>query len=185
MIPAAKSENGYYMGRNKRSLWGLQWVMVILGLGIAAVLLLRGSYILGLLIAVLATIRVVYVMGMSRRRRTLDDLLEAGWVRGILRQLVPSEFILASGIVGLDLAQARRAFDRGSSLAELATGAGVPVERLVDAIVSDASDKLDREVTKRRMTQDQASQVKARLPIWANRLVHFHKGGREGARCWT
>lgn len=185
MRAATGPDDGHHTGRDQGSLWGLQWVMVVLGLAIAAVLLLRGSYVLGLLIAALATVRVVYVVGISRRRRALGEALGAGRARAVLRELAPSAFILAAGMISLDRAQARGAFDRGSSLAELAAGAGLPVERMVDAIVRDASEKLDREVSSRRLTQGQASLVKARLPVWANRLVHFRKGDLQRIRSWA
>lgn len=185
MRPTTESEARDHPGPKHRSFWGLPWVMVTLGLAIAAVLLLRGSYILGLLIAALAVVRVVYLVGISRRRRVFRDSLGAGPVQGVLRELAPYEFVLASGMLGLDPAEARRAFEKGSSLAELATGAGIPVEQMVGAIVEDASAKLDGEVSCRRMTQSQASQVKVRLPIWANRLVHFHKGDFQGTRGWA
>jgi hypothetical protein len=165
--------------------WGLWWVMVAIGLAIATVLLLRGSYLLGLLIAALAIVRVVYVSGIARRGRSSRDLHGAGPVREVLHGLARHEFVVAAGTISLGPVEARRAFDQGRSLAELAAGAGVPVEHVVDVVVSDASAKLDREVAEGRMTQDQVRQVKARLPTWANGLVHFHKGDVQRARGWA
>ena len=159
-------------------------MMIALGLAIATVLLLRGSYLLGLLIAALAVARVAYVLGITRRRRSRRDLFEAGPVREVLRGFARSEFIVAAGIISLGPAQVRRSFDEGRSLAELATVAGVPVERMVDAVVRDTSAKLDREVAEGKLTQAQAHQVEARLPSWANGLVHFHKGDLQRARGW-
>ena len=171
------------MGTN-RPLWGLQWVMIALGLAIAAALLLRGSYLLGLLIAALAVARVVYMFCMTRRRRSRRDSFDAGPVRGVLRGFARSELIVAARIISLGPAQVRRSFDEGRSLAELATGAGVPVERMVDAVIRDTSAKLDREVAEARLTQARAQQVRARLPLWANGLVHFHKGDLQRVRGW-
>jgi hypothetical protein len=85
----------------------------------------------------------------------------------------------------MDPAQARDAFDGGRSLAELATSAGVPVDRLVAAVVSDASAKIDQDVAGGTLTQDLAAAAKARLPMWANRLVSAHKGDRPGGRRWN
>jgi hypothetical protein len=150
--------------------------MVAGSLAIAAVLLARGNDVLGLLIGGLAVVRVVYLLTFTRRRRAPRSSHGGGPVRDVLRGLAHSEFVVAARVLGLEPATVRRAFDQGSSLAELARGAGVPVDRVVNAVVSDASAKLDRDVADGRLTGPRADQAKARLPTWASRLVNFHKG---------
>ncbi len=173
------------MGRHRRtSFWTFRWVMVAIGAAIAAVLLLRGDYLLGGLIGALATVRLVYMLVFFGRRRAFRSSYGAGPLGGDLRGLARSEFMVAAGVVGLDPAQVRRAFDQGRSLAELATGAGVPLERLVNAIVSDASAKIDQGVAGGRLTQERAREDKARLPVWASRLVKFHKGDLRRTGGW-
>ena len=83
---------------------------------------------------------------------------------------------MAARVIGLETNQMRRAFDEGRSIAELASDAGVPVEVIVSAIVTDATNAIDRRVGDGQMSQQQALQVKSRLPVWASRLVNFHKG---------
>jgi hypothetical protein len=150
--------------------------MVAGSLAIAAVLLARGNDVLGLLIGGLAVVRVVYLLAVTRSRRAPRSPHGAGPVLDVLRGMARSEFVVAAGVIGLEPAAVRRAFDQGSSLAELATGAGVPVDRVVNAVVRDASAKLDQDVTNGRLTGPRADQAKARLPTWASRLVNFHKG---------
>jgi len=159
--------------------------MVAGSLAIAAVLLFRGNYVLGLLIGGLALVRAGYLVTLRRRRTAFWAPSDVSSARDVLRPLARSEFQVAAGIIGLDSGQARHAFDQGRSLAEVATGAGVPVERLVTAVVSDASVKIDQDVAEGKMTQERALQAKARLPIWANRLVNFHKGDFQRVRGWA
>jgi hypothetical protein len=173
------------MGHHPSSLRIFRWVMVAGSLAIAAVLLARGNDVLGLLIGALAIVRVVYLLLLVRRRRAFRPSHSAGPVREVLRGLVRSEFKVAAGIIGLDPAQVRRAFDEGRSLGELARSAGVPVERVVDAVVIDASGKIDEGVAEGRVTRERALQAKARLPMWANRLVNLHKGDARRAQGWT
>ncbi|MGD0084069.1 MAG: hypothetical protein ABSD78_12850 [Acidimicrobiales bacterium] len=174
----------------------LRWVMVAGTLAIAAVLLLRGNYILGLLIGGLAIVRVVYMVTFARRRRAFRSSYGAGVgagagahgagpVRELLRGLARAEFPVAAGIIGMDPAQVRTAFEQGRSLAELATGAGVPVERVVNGVASDAAARIDQGVADGRVPEERALQAKAQLPVWANRLVNFHKGDFQRTRGWT
>jgi hypothetical protein len=108
----------------------------------------------------------------------------AGPVRGLLQGLRGPAFQTAAGAIGLDPADVHRAFDQGRSLAELAAGAGVPVDTVVNAVVSDASARIDQDVATGSIDTATALQAKERLPRWANRLVNFHKGERHSAGGW-
>jgi hypothetical protein len=71
--------------------------------------------------------------------------------------------------------QMRDAYDRGSSLAEMAASNGVPLDRVVNAIVGDAGLKVDDAVAQGTMNPRFAAGFKSRLPVWANRIVNHHK----------
>ena len=96
--------------------------------------------------------------------------------RGVLAGLARQEFGVAAGVIGIRGIEMRRAFDEGRSIAELAAQAGVPLEQIVSAVVSDATSTIERRLELGQMAQDEAFQVRARIPVWANRLVNFHKG---------
>ena len=53
----------------------------------------------------------------------------------------------------------------------LAADAGVPSDRVVDAVVRDANAKVDRAVADGRIASDRASMLRDRLPNWAEQLV--------------
>ena len=59
----------------------------------------------------------------------------------------------------------------GRSISALAADAGVPSDRVVDAVVRDANTKVDRAVADGRMAADRASLLRSRLPNWAEQLV--------------
>ena len=97
-------------------------------------------------------------------------------VRGWLRELARPEFAVAASVIGIGPNEMRRAFNGGSSIAELAARAGVPLESVVSAMVADATEVIDRRVAAGEMSEQQGQSVKTRIPIWAGRLAHFHKG---------
>jgi hypothetical protein len=92
-----------------------------------------------------------------------------------LAGLARSEFLVAAGVIGMAPAQMRDAYDRGSSLAEMAVRNGVPLERVLNAIVGDAGSKIDDAVARGTMNPRRAVRFKSRLPIWGDRLVNHHK----------
>jgi hypothetical protein len=171
-------------------------VIVAGSLAVAAVLIYRHNYVIGLLIAGLATVRVVYLVAIMRRpsaRRSRHGARPGSGTgfgqapggagpaataqgRGVLAELARQEFGVAARVIGIDGIEMRRAFDQGRSIAELAAEAGVPLERIVSAVVSDATSAIERRVDQGQMARQQALQVKSRVPIWASRLVNFHKG---------
>jgi hypothetical protein len=170
-----------------------RFVLIAGSLAVAAVLLARGDELLGLLIGALALARLGYMLASSRRRRSFRGSRGAGprsggqmpvQVRELLQGLRGTSFQTAAGVIGLDIAEVRRAFDQGRSLAELAAGTGVPVDRVVNAVVSGASAQIDHDVAAGSLTGENALLAKERLPRWANRLVNFHKGDRPRAGGW-
>ncbi len=99
-----------------------------------------------------------------------------GPLSGLLRELARPEFAVAARVIGLAPNDMRRAFNEGRSIAELAARAGVPLESVVSAMVADATETIDRRVAAGEMSEQQGQSVKARIPVWAGRLAHFHKG---------
>src|SRR5207244_12732209 len=93
----------------------------------------------------------------------------------VLHSLARGQFEVAAGAIGISPSDVRVEFANGRSIAEIAGAHAVPVERVVAAIVADASAKLDRAVAAGRTTRGAAERFKTRLPRWANRLVHRHR----------
>ena len=90
---------------------------------------------------------------------------------------------MAGTVLGWGPGQVRAAFDQGRSLAEMATQEGVPLQRVVDAVVADASARIDKGMADGTITPEQAGRdATSRLPVWAGRLVHVHKGDLRRAR---
>jgi len=89
---------------------------------------------------------------------------------------------VAAGVIGMSPPETRRAFDDGRTLVELAAGAGVPLDRVINAIVSDASVKIDQARAQGRVSEERASHARAQLPVWAHGLVNFRKGDLQRAR---
>ncbi len=172
---------GYSRGGGRTWFRALRWLLVAGTLAVAAILIYRHDYLIGYLIGGLALVRVVYLLGTTRRSLPGRSRHGAGpaWPAaggGLLRELARPEFAVAAREIGIERHEMRRAFDEGRSIAELAARAGVPLERVVSAMVADASEAIDRKVAAGEISEHQGLSVKARIPIWAGRLAHFHKG---------
>ncbi len=160
--------------------------MVAVSLAIAAFLLARGDDVIGGLIAVLVVFRVVFLIGTSRARRasrsqryangTTQRVGAPAPVRQVLRGLARGEFGVAAAVIGVDASQMQRAFREGSSIGELADANNVPRDRVVNAIVADATSQIDMKLAQGMLDPQSAQRAKARLGFWANRLVNLHKG---------
>ena len=124
----------------------LRWAIVDVSLTLGGVLLARGDYVIGGLICVLGVFRAVFLIATTRprmaprgqfnplnRSNQVDtDRPGAGAapVRELLRGLARTEFKVAAGAIGVDPSQFRRAFNSGTSIAELAAEKGVPLDRV-------------------------------------------------------
>jgi hypothetical protein len=89
----------------------------------------------------------------------------------MLRRLAGMELDVAATSIGVAPDVLRRAVDEGRSIAALAADAGVPADRVVDAVVRDANTKVDRAVADGRIAPDRATLLRGRLPNWAEQLV--------------
>jgi len=85
------------------------------------------------------------------------------------------EFLVAAGVIGISGAQLRQDFNRGMSIAEMATSAGVALGPIIDAIVSDASARIDQAVAQGSVARAEGDSAKSKLRTWAERLVNTHK----------
>ncbi len=175
-------DRGSGWGGNRTTFWTFRWVMVTGSVAIAAVLLLRGDHLLGLLIGGLAVVRVAFLLSSVRRRRAVSPAAGTGAGRAVLRRLARSEFAVAGTVLGWGPGQVGAAFDQGRSLAEMATQQGVPLQRVVDAIVADALAKINMGMADGTITPERGGDATRRLPVWAGRLVHVHKGDLRRAR---
>lgn len=178
----------YGFGRRIRLFRVLRWVLVALSLALATVLLIRRDYIIGSLIMVLVVVRIALLLGTARRRpymRMNRSSVQPGASTpppgaaqpggGRLYGLARSEFLVAAGVIGMAPAQMRDAYQSGSSLAEMAASKGIPLERVVNAIVGDAGLKVDDAVAQGTMNPRFAARFKSRLPVFANRIANHHK----------
>ena len=89
----------------------------------------------------------------------------------MLQRLASIELDVAATAIGVAPDVLRHAVDDGRSIAALAADAGVPSDRVVDAVVRDANAKVDRAVADGRIAADRASMLRNRLPNWAEQLV--------------
>ncbi len=149
-----------------------RWVMVALGLGAGALLVVTDHLVGGIVIGGLALVRLAFLCAWERRRRRARP---TGGEYPLLRSLAHGQFEVVADAIGTSAADVRIEFANGRSIAEIASAHGVAVESVVAAVVADASGKLDRAVANGLTTQFAADRFKSRLPQWATRLVNRHR----------
>lgn len=157
----------------------LRWVIIGFGLIAGVLLLATGHVLLGVIIGGLAVLRLVLMLGMLRQRRQFRALgrgRRSGEAPPVLRTLPRGQFEVAAGAIGVPSSELRIEFAKGRSIAEVAGAEGVPVDAVVAAVVADASAKVDRAVADGQTPPAMAARIKGRLPQWATRLVHGHRG---------
>jgi hypothetical protein len=92
------------------------------------------------------------------------------------------EFLVAAGTMGISGAQLRQDFNGGMSIAEMAASVSVGLEPIIDAIVNDASGRIDRAVAQGSVEHNEGNSAKFKLRLWAERLVNIHKRGLPSSR---
>ena len=91
------------------------------------------------------------------------------------RHLRREEFKVAADTIGVPPAELLSDLKAGQSVADVANAKGVPVETVVNAIVQDASQRVDQAVTNGKLTQEQADKIKAALPARVDKAVNHHR----------
>ena len=162
-----------------RVIW---WVIIAFGLVVGAVLLLLGYYLFGAIIGGFAVLRLIYALSLPNRRGPMWLPPLSDSERALLRSMARDEFLVAAGAMGMSGAQLRQNFNSGMSIAEMAASGGVALEPITDAIVNDASARIDRAVAQGSVEQDEGDSAKSKLRPWAERLINIHKRDLLGAQ---
>ncbi len=79
---------------------------------------------------------------------------------------------VAAGVIGISPADLAKELRAGKSIAEVATEHHVDVQTVVDAIVKAGTDKIEAAKSAGKISADRAARLEARLPAFADRLVH-------------
>ena len=142
----------------------IRWAIVGVGLGAGIALLAAGATLSGVVLVVMASLRIV--MLLVTRRRT-----SSGPKGQLLQRLARNELDVAATAIGIAPDDLRRAVDDGRTISAVAADAGIPSRRVVEAVVRDASAKVDRAVAAGNVAPSRARIVRNRLPHWAERFV--------------
>src|SRR5262245_64529565 len=125
----------------------LRWVIVGFGAVAGVVLLAAGATLFGAVLLTFAILRLVMLLAMQRRMRDWSvgrggDGAGPGVGnpnRDTMQRLARGAMEVAAVAIGIATDDLRRAVDGGRSIAAVAGDAGVPVQRVVDAVVADAT----------------------------------------------
>lgn len=141
----------------------LRWAIVGVGLTAGVVLLAAGATVIGAVLVVMATLRLVMLAtARGRTRRPPGQMLQ---------RLARNELAVAADAIGITPDDLRRAVDDGRTISAVAADAGVSSRQVVDAVVRDASAKVDRAVATGNVAPNRARVVRNRLPYWAEHFV--------------
>ena len=161
---------------NRTSIGTMRYLFFGVGLAGGVILLAAGQTLIGGLLVAMGTVRIVMLVSMQHRTRSSSSQAQGvngrrGGGRQMLQRLARMELDVAATAIGVAPDALRRAVDDGRSISALAADAGVPSERVVDAVVRDANTKVDLAVADGRIAPDRASMLRNRLPNWAEQLV--------------
>jgi hypothetical protein len=98
-----------------------------------------------------------------------------GRIGGIVLEPVAKALGISTDELKTDLA-------KGQSVADIAKAKNVDLNKVIDALVADATARIDKAVTDKHLTQDQADKIKAALRTKITDLVNngFPKGPKDG-----
>ena len=161
---------------NRTSMRTMRYLFFGVGLVGGLILLAAGQTLIGGLLVAMGTVRIVMLVSMQRGKRSSSSQAPGvngrrGGGRQMLHRLASMELDVAATTIGVAPDALRRAVDDGRSISSLAADAGVPSDRVVDAVVRDANTKVDLAVADGRIAPDRASMLRNRLPNWAEQLV--------------
>jgi len=143
----------------------IRWAMVGVGLSAGVALLAAGATLIGVVLVVMAALRIAMLLAMRGSRST------TGRSGQMLRRLARNELDVAATAIGIAPDDLRRAVDDGHTISAVAADAGISAQRVVDAVVRDASAKVDHAVAAGNVAPNRARVVRNRLPHWAERFV--------------
>ena len=163
----------------------IRWALVGVGLVAGIALLAAGATLFGVVLVVMASLRMAMLLTMQRRMRSFAGSSAgtggpgvAGETRGaggrsgqMLQRLARNELDVAATAIGIAPDELRRAVDEGRTISAVAADAGIPSRRVVDAVVRDASAKVERAVAVGNVAPNRARMLRNRLPHWAERFV--------------
>ena len=176
----------------------MRWFIAGFGLVAGAVLLAVGEGLIGGIMVVMAGLRILMLLTMERRvgavrggavtasdsaggfpagRRRVGDRRDE-----MLRRLARNELDVAATVIGIAPEELRRAVDDGRTISAVAANAGISSRRVIDAVMRDASERVDRGVAAGRVASDRAQVLQSRLPHWAERFVLSTPAMLAGAR---
>jgi hypothetical protein len=161
---------------DRTSMRTMRFLFFGVGLVGGVILLAAGDTVIGGVLVVMSTVRIGLLVSMQRRMRSSSSETRGvngrpGGGRPMLQRLAGMELDVAATTIGVAPDVLRRAVDGGRSISALAADAGVPSDRVVEAVVRDANTKVDRAVADGRIAPDRASMLRNRLPNWAEQLV--------------
>lgn len=154
----------------------MRWIIVTVGLVAGVVLLLAGATLIGVVLLVMAGLRIAMLLAMHRQLRSFAPggapADRTGRRSGeLLRRLARNEIDVAATAIGIAPDELRRAVDDGRSISAVAADAGISSRQVVDAVVRDATAKVDHAVEAGNVAPNRARMVRNRLPHWAERFV--------------
>jgi len=163
----------------------IRWVLVGVGLVAGIALMAVGATLIGVVLVVMASLRMAMLLTMQHRMRSFaasgPGAAGAGQAGGpggaggrsgqMLQRLARNELDVAATAIGIAPDALRRAVDDGRTISSVAADAGIPSSRVVDAVVRDASAKVDRAVAAGNVAPNRARMLRNRLPHWAERFV--------------
>jgi spermidine/putrescine-binding protein len=91
-----------------------------------------------------------------------------------LRNLRRAEFKVAADTIGVKPVDLRADVKGGQSVADVATAKSVSVDTVVNAVVNDATAKIDQAVANGKLSQDRATKIEAKLPAIVTKAVNAH-----------
>jgi hypothetical protein len=141
----------------------LRWAIAGFGLVAGVVLLAAGATLIGVVLVVMASLRIAMLVAMRGRRDSQPGQM--------LRRLGRNELDVAATAIGIAPDELRRAVDDGRTISAVAADAGISSQRVVDAVVRDASAKVDHAVAVGNVAPNRARVVRNRLPHWAEHFV--------------
>jgi hypothetical protein len=151
----------------RNSVRTIRWALVAFGMALGIVLVATGATLIGVILLVMAGLRVAMLLTMRR-----VPVMPAGRRPGeLLGRLARNEMDVAATAIGIAPDDLRRAVDDGRTISAVAADAGISSRQVVDAVVRDATAKVDHAVEAGNVAPNRARMVRNRLPHWAERFV--------------